>query len=107
MRCGWTTMGLLVSLLAASGWPTIAASADSAPLEGTTWILTSLGGRIPPTKATATARFDGGRVEGTNGCNRYSAPVVVHGTNVEISPKGATTSMACPPDIMKLADAFM
>jgi heat shock protein HslJ len=46
-------------------------------------------------------------VQGTNGCNRYSAPVVIQGTKVEISPKAATTNMACPPDIMKLADAFM
>jgi heat shock protein HslJ len=46
-------------------------------------------------------------VEGSNGCNRYSAPVVVQGTNVQISPNAATTNMACPPDVMKLADAFM
>jgi heat shock protein HslJ len=46
-------------------------------------------------------------VQGTNGCNRYSAPVVIQGTKVEISSKAATTNMACPPDIMKLADAFM
>jgi heat shock protein HslJ len=43
-----------------------------------------------------------------NGCNRYSAPVVIQGTKVEISAKAAaTTRMACPPDIMKLEDAFM
>jgi heat shock protein HslJ len=100
-------MGLVVSLLAASGWPAIGASADSLPLGGTAWILTSLGGRIPPSEITATAQFDGGRVQGTNGCNRYSAPVVIRGTNLEISPKAATTNMACPPNIMKLADAFM
>ena len=107
MRCGRITMGLVVSLLAASGWPTIGISADSRTLDGTAWTLTSLGGRILPAGATATARFDGGRVEGTNGCNRYSAPVVVQDTNLEISSKAATTNMACPPEIMKLADAFM
>lgn len=46
-------------------------------------------------------------MQGTDGCNRYSAPAVVHGTNVAISRKAATTNMACPPDIMKAADAFM
>jgi heat shock protein HslJ len=96
-----------VGFFAASGWPTIGASAEPPPLDGTTWILTTLGGRTPPTGAIATARFDGGRVQGTNGCNRYSAPVARHGTQVKISPKAATTNMACPPDIMKLADAFM
>jgi len=99
-------MGLVASLLAC-GWPTIGASADSPPLDGTAWILTSLGGRITPIEATATAQFDSGRVQGTNGCNRYSAPVVIQGTNVEISSKAATTNMACPAEIMKLADAFM
>jgi heat shock protein HslJ len=107
MRCRRITIGLVVSLYAASGWPTIAVSADSPPLGGTAWILTSLGGRVPPAEATATARFDGGRVQGTNGCNRYSAPVVIQGTKVEISPKAATTNMACPPKVMELADAFM
>lgn len=83
------------------------ASADTPPLDGTAWTLTSLGGRAPPTKVTATARFEGSRVQGTNGCNRYSAPVVIQGTKVEISPNAATTNMACPPEIMKLADTFM
>jgi heat shock protein HslJ len=100
-------MELVATLFAVCGWPTIGASADSPPLDGTGWLLTSLGGRAPPTEATATARFDGGRVQGTNGCNRYSAPVVIHGANVAISPKAATTNMACAPDLMKLSDAFM
>jgi heat shock protein HslJ len=101
-------MALVVSLFAACGWPTIGASAGSPPLNGTAWVLTELGDRRPPTGVTATARFDGDRVEGTNGCNRYSAPVVIQGTKLEISAKAAaTTNMACPPDIMKLADAFM
>jgi len=107
MRRGRFRMELIATLFAVCGWPTIGASADSPPLDGTGWLLTSLGGRAPPTEATATARFDGGRVQGTNGCNRYSAPVVIHGATVEISPKAATTNMACAPDLMKLADAFM
>jgi heat shock protein HslJ len=100
-------MGLVVSLFVAAGSPSIGASADSTPLEGTAWILTSLGGQSPPAGFIATARFDASRVQGTNGCNRYSAPVVKQGTNLEISPKAATTNMACLPDIMKLADTFM
>jgi len=62
---------------------------------------------MPPTGATATAQFESSRVQGTNGCNRYSAPVVIQGNKLVIGPKAATTNMACPPDIMKLADAFM
>jgi len=107
MRCRRIRTGLVVSLLAAAAWPTMGTSADSLPLEGTAWVLVSLGGRTPPTEVTATAQFDAGRVSGTNGCNRYSAPVVIKGTKVEIGANAATTNMACAPDIMKLADAFM
>ena len=107
MRCAWLTMGLVVSLSATSGWSTIVASPDSPPLDGTAWVLTSLGGRMPPSDATPTARFDGSRVQGTNGCNRYSAPIAIQGSKIEISAKAATTNMACPPDTMQLADAFM
>jgi heat shock protein HslJ len=107
MKCRRIRIGLVMSLITASGWPTLGASADSPPLEGTAWTLSSLAGQTASTEATATARFDGGRVQGTNGCNRYSAPVVIQGTSVAISPNAATTNMACPPDVMKLADAFM
>ena len=103
----WITIGLIVSSAATSGWPPMIASADSRPLDGTAWILTALGSRTPPTGTTVTAQFEDGRVQGTNGCNRYSAPVATRGMNIEISSKAATTNMACPPDIMKLADAFM
>lgn len=107
MRCGSGTVALAISLLAACGWPIVVASADALPLEQTAWTLSSLGGRTPPTGFAATARFDSGRVQGTNGCNRYSAPAITQGSKIEISPKAATTNMACPPEVMKLADAFM
>lgn len=107
MRCGPVITGLVVTVFAASGSPTISAAADSPSLDGSAWILTSLGARMPPTGATATAQFDASRVQGTNGCNRYSAPVVIQGTRVRIGPKAATTNMACATDIMQLADAFM
>jgi heat shock protein HslJ len=76
-------------------------------LEGTAWILKSLGGRASAGDATATLRFDGGRVQGTDGCNRYSATVATQGANITIGPRAATTNMACAPNIMKQADVFM
>jgi heat shock protein HslJ len=81
--------------------------ADTPSLEGTAWILKSLGGRTPAVDATATLRFDRGRVQGTDGCNRYSAPVEVQGANIIIGPRAATTNMACPPHIMRQAGGFM
>jgi heat shock protein HslJ len=85
----------------------IAGPADDSTLEGTAWILKSLGGHTPVAGTTATLRFESGRVQGTDGCNRYSAPVATQGAHISIGPRAATTNMACPPDIMKQADRFM
>lgn len=85
----------------------IAGAADTPPLGGTAWILKSLGGRPPAAGATATLQFDAGRAQGTDGCNRYSAPVATQGANITIGSRAAATKMACPPAIMRQADEFM
>ena len=100
-------VALIAGLFVTLEHRTIAAPADTPSLEGTAWILKTLRGRTPSVAATATLRFDGGRAQGTDGCNRYSAPVAVEGANITIGPRAATTNMACPPDIMKQADGFM
>jgi len=81
------------------------APADSPPLDGSAWVLSSLAGRGVSGPA-ATARFEGGRVQGTDGCNRYSSAFSAKDSAIEIGPRGAATQMACPPEVMKQADAF-
>jgi heat shock protein HslJ len=83
----------------------IAATADSPSLDGTAWVLTSLAGRNV-SGPSATGSFENGRVQGTDGCNRYSSPYTTKGTSIQIGPKGATTQMACLPEVMKQAAAF-
>ncbi|MBS0522587.1 MAG: META domain-containing protein, partial [Proteobacteria bacterium] len=83
----------------------MAATADSPSLEGTAWVLTSLAGRNVSGPA-ATGRFENGRMQGTDGCNRYSSTYTTTGSSIRIGPKGATTQMACPPDVMKQAELF-
>lgn len=78
----------------------------SPPLEGSAWVLSSLPGRSLVPGATPTARFETGRVFGTDGCNRYSMPFRAQGTEIEIGPIGASTKMACPENIMAQAQAF-
>jgi heat shock protein HslJ len=107
MRRRQLTVALLAGLFVTLGHPAVAGAADTPSLDGTAWILKSLGGRTPVAGATATLRFDGGRVQGTDGCNRYSAPFAAQGANITIGPRAATTNMACLPDIMKQADGFM
>ena len=75
-------------------------------LNGTAWVLSSLRGQAPLAESTPTLRFEGGRVSGTDGCNRYIVPHTVTGTTLEVGPKGASTQMACPPPVMKQATAF-
>jgi heat shock protein HslJ len=101
------TVALIAGLFVTLEHQAIAGPADTPSLEGTAWILKSLGGRTPAVGTTATLRFDGSHAQGTDGCNRYSAPVATQGANITIGPRAATTNMACAPDIMKQADGFM
>jgi heat shock protein HslJ len=107
MRRRQFTLALIAGLFVTLEQQAIAGPADTPSLDGTAWILKSLGGRTPAVGATATLQFESGRVQGTDGCNRYSAPVAIQGTNITIGPHAATTNMACLPDIMKQADGFM
>lgn len=95
----------MTGLLAAC---TAMAPAGSPPyLNGTAWVLSSLPGQTLQPGATPTATFENGRVQGTDGCNRYTAPFTVTGTRLEVGSRGASTMMACAPAVMKQAEAFM
>jgi heat shock protein HslJ len=92
-------------LAAVTGCLPMAATADSPSLDGTAWVLTSLAGRSASGPA-ATGRFENGRMQGTDGCNRFSSTYTTKGSSIQIGPKGATTQMACAPEVMKQAEAF-
>jgi len=80
---------------------------DPAPLDGTAWILAELPGRTLAPGATVTLRFADGKAQGSDGCNRYSAPYTAAAGKLEISPQGVSTMMACAPELMQQAAAFM
>jgi heat shock protein HslJ len=101
------TAALITGLFVTLDHAAVAGPPDTPSLDGTAWILKSLDGRAPVAGTTATLRFAGGRAEGTDGCNRYTIPVVTQDAKITIGPRGATSMMACSPDIMKQADAFM
>jgi heat shock protein HslJ len=82
-------------------------AADVPSLDGTAWVLSSLPGRTLAPGSPATLRFEGDRASGTDGCNRFSTSYAVSGATLKISPSGATTQMACPPEIMEQGRAFM
>ncbi len=93
-------------LLPATQAAALASSAPAAWLENTAWVVERLGERPPVDSTTLTLRFENGRVAGSDGCNRYGAPVTVRGTTLQVSPRGMTTKMACPPAVMQQAEAF-
>lgn len=76
------------------------------PLAGTAWILAALPGRNLAPGPAVTLRFAEGSAQGSDGCNRYSAPYSAGAGRLEVSPRGATTMMACPPELMQQAGAF-
>ena len=84
-----------------AGTPTLAT------LAGVTWTLVSLGGEpVPQGTRSPTIAFDGARVAGLGGCNRYTGQVqeTAPGT-VAIGPI-ASTKMACPPPAMDVESRF-
>ncbi len=100
-------IGLLgaAAMAAIAGGLPMAAIAQSSSLDGTAWVLTSLAGRAV-TGPAVTGRFENGRIQGTDGCNRYTSTYMTKGSAIQVGPKGAATQMACLPDVMKQAEAF-
>lgn len=80
--------------------------ADAPGLDGTAWVLSTLPGHTLTADTPVTLRFDAGRASGTDGCNRYSRPYSVQAGTLDFGPGGASTQMACPPQVMQRAAAY-
>ena len=104
-RVGWGLLTMVAVCVAQAG--TQLAPAVAAPLEGTNWTLVEAAGKVAVTGNTATLSFGGGRVQGSDGCNRYSGPYTLTGSTLRIGPNLASTMMACPEEVMAQAGAFM
>lgn len=92
-------------LLVASG--TRAASNRTPELERTAWSLSALPGSSSVSDRQVTMRFENGRVHGTDGCNRYSAPYSTSADGFQLSGAVVATKIACPEPVMKQAEAFL
>ena len=94
------------------GAPAPSAAAPAAPaapptIDGTPWALVTLAGRPPARAAAATLRFDGDRVSGSDGCNRFAGPGARDGARLRIGPNLASTQRACPEPQRGLASAYL
>lgn len=84
------------------------AAAEQATLEDSSWALASLAGGAPIALPGPTARFASGRVQGSDGCNRYSVPFTATGPSaLSVGRNAAVTRMACPAELARQASAFI
>jgi heat shock protein HslJ len=74
-------------------------------LDGTAWVLAELPGRTLLPESVATLQFEGERLSGSDGCNRYTGRYSVDGSRFKVVQPLAGTQMACPPDVMQQARA--
>jgi heat shock protein HslJ len=82
---------------------------EQSALEGVTWQLTALPGyaadRLAASRTPVTVRFEGGRVSGFSGCNRFTGDYVTKEGQLTIG-KLAGTMMACDAPATALETAF-
>lgn len=97
----------LVASLLLSACTSMSTGDSAAALDGTAWVLSALPGQTLEPGTSVTARFEGGRIQGTDGCNRYTVPYTQTGRAVQVGSRGAATLMACPPAVSRQAEAFM
>jgi heat shock protein HslJ len=102
IRAGIT---VFAGLLSVAGCAAVPPAAEPPSLDGTAWTLASLPGTAPVAGATPTVEFAGGRIAGTDGCNRYTGSYEVVGGVLRVS-RLASTMMACAPDVAAQAKAF-
>ena len=89
--------------------PEITGTLSLADLGGVEWVLTHFGWEDPaPPEPAITLVFEGERIAGSSGYNRYFAAVEVGKAPGEltIGPVGATR-MACPEDQMALENRYL
>lgn len=82
-------------------------AADPPALQDTAWVLAELPGRTLVPGSSVTMRFEDGRASGSDGCNRYGISYSTAGSKFTVEPGGIATQMACAPEVMQQASAFM
>ena len=85
----------------------IAGAKEALNLDGTAWTLSALPGHALLAGRPVTMRFENGRVHGTDGCNRYTAPYAASADSFQLSAPISSTKMACPGPAMTQAEAFL
>jgi heat shock protein HslJ len=104
IRLAAASMALTVAFSACAAVPPVA---DPPGLDGTAWVLAELPGRTLVPGSSVTLRFEDGRASGSDGCNRYGVGYSTAASTFKVEPGGMATQMACAPELMQQASAFM
>jgi heat shock protein HslJ len=76
-------------------------------LTDTTWSLANLHSQSAGSHPQVTIEFEDSTINGTDGCNRYSASYTVKDGKFSVNKNIAATKMACPEPIMQQAAAYI
>jgi heat shock protein HslJ len=86
---------------------TVSESVPDNPLVGTSWLLAAIGqGVMPPGSANITLAFTSpSQLNGSGGCNSYSASYTVSGSNISIGAI-ASSQLLCDEETMALEQQY-
>lgn len=76
-------------------------------LSNTSWRLVSLNGQSVLSGTAVTLNFENGRLNGTDGCNQYSASYTANGATFTVGKDIISTKKACQDTIMQQAAAYI
>ena len=77
------------------------------PVNNTSWILVTLHGQPVMSDTLVTLTFENDKINGTDGCNRYSTSYTVNGARFTANKEAIATQMACPGPIMQQAAIYI
>lgn len=101
VRSALLLLALSLPPLACASTPT-----GTADLDGTVWTLAALPDQDVLPGTTVTLRFEGGRAQGSDGCNSYGAPYQQDGDWFELG-EVASTQMACEEEVMDQGGVYL
>ena len=99
--------GDLVAAPAGAAGPATPGAPGADELADTSWLLIDLGGSSDLLGTVVTLEVAGdGTLGGSSGCNTYSGPYAITGTDIAVGPL-ATTRMACPSPAGDIEATFL
>ncbi|MCP4358634.1 MAG: META domain-containing protein [Chloroflexi bacterium] len=90
-----------------TGTETAVDTAESDPLNGTSWVLQSMQGNALVENSETTIAFQDGGVNGVAGCNNYFGSYQIDGNHIDMGPIGSTEMFCEPEALMAQETAYL